>query len=85
MAGCGMAFAGAESSPVASGWSEILTPGTWIATLVFLVCSAFFSSAELAFFSLHQLRLRSMRESAQALDRLVARLMVQWRSLRRCR
>ncbi|HPO13617.1 MAG TPA: hemolysin family protein [Candidatus Hydrogenedentes bacterium] len=75
MAGCGMAFAGTESLPSASGWAKILTPEIWAATLVFLMCSAFFSATELAFFSLHQLRLRSMRESTHVLDRLVARLM----------
>lgn len=44
-------------------------------TLLFLAASAFFSASEVAFFSLHRLRLRSMGESNHALERLAARLM----------
>ncbi len=74
-AACAYAAESAESVPPSAGWGAILSPAVWCATAALLVCSAFFSSAELAFFSIHQLRLRSLRESPRMLDRLVARLM----------
>ena len=44
-------------------------------SLFLLACSAFFSATEVAFFSLHKLRVRAMRESDHALARLAARLL----------
>ncbi len=57
------------------GWNDILTPNILFATLILLGFSAFFSASEVAFYSLHQIRLRSMRQSPHMLDRLAARLM----------
>lgn len=54
--------------------SAVFNPREWLAILALLVCSAFFSASEVAFFSLHRLHLRSMREGA-AMERLVTRLM----------
>ena len=57
------------------GWRDIFGPGR-IAILILLVFfSGFFSASEVAFFSLHRLHLRSMRESENFLDNLAARLM----------
>jgi len=56
-------------------WMQVFSPDILMGSLALLAFSAFFSSSEVAFYSLHQLRLRSMRRSARWLDRLVARLM----------
>ena len=56
-------------------WTEILPPAKIAATLVLLGLSAFFSASEIAFFSLHSLRLRVMRASSHPLEQLGARLM----------
>ncbi len=58
------------SVPPSMGWMHILP-----ATLVCLALSAFLSSSEVAFFSLHRFSLLTMGESRHILDRLVARLM----------
>jgi len=56
-------------------WHEILTPTILIGGALLLAFSAFFSGSEIAFFSLHRLRLRAMQESEEYLDRIVSRLM----------
>lgn len=56
-------------------WTEVLTPQKLVASGILLALSAFFSACEIAFFSLHALRLRSMRQSKHPSDRLAARLM----------
>ena len=53
----------------------IFTPGILLASLVLVVFSAFFSASEVAFFSLHKLRVRGMRERGQFLPALAARLL----------
>ena len=56
-------------------WREIFPPWVIITALTLLAFSAFFSSCEVAFFSLDPLRLRSMREGKNVLDRFAAGLM----------
>lgn len=46
-----------------------------MAALFLLCCSAFFSATEVAYFSLHKIRIRAMRESDQVLDRLAAKML----------
>ena len=53
----------------------VFTPLVVTTVVVLLVFSAFFSSCEVAFFSLHQLQIRGMEESTRALDRLAARML----------
>jgi putative hemolysin len=53
----------------------VFTPGVVTAIVVLLVFSAFFSACEVAFFSLHKLRVRGMQQSGRALDRLAARML----------
>jgi CBS domain containing-hemolysin-like protein len=76
------AVSGAEQSAAmetgASGvvaWHETLPPYMLIMIVCLVVCSAFFSGSESAFFSINKLRLRSMRESANFADRQVAKMM----------
>jgi len=57
-------------------WSTIVTVPVILFTLLLLCLSAYFSASEIAFFSLHKLTLRTMRESDRAADRLVGQLMV---------
>ncbi len=64
-----------ETLAPSSSWREILTPEVWLASCILLVFSAFFSASEVAFYSLHQVRLRAMRESGRTFESLVARLM----------
>lgn len=53
----------------------IMSPGLLVG-IIFLVClSAFFSGSEVAFFSIHKLRLRRLRETGGLLGPLVARIM----------
>lgn len=56
-------------------WQEIITYQVIAVTLALLCLSAYFSASEIAFFSLHKLTLRGMRESDRAADRLVGQLM----------
>jgi len=56
-------------------WLDILTPGRLIAVCVCLFLSGFFSGSETAFFSLHRLRLRAMREDQSRSGLLVGNLM----------
>lgn len=64
-----------QPSPAPKGWSDFLTGDVLLGSAVLLGLSAFFSGSEVAFFSIHQIRLRSMRESDVLLERFVARLM----------
>jgi len=50
-------------------------PERILLSLFLLACSAFFSATEVAFFSLHKLRVRAMRESDHLLSRLAAHLL----------
>lgn len=62
----------AQSSP----WPLQFFPVPILLTaVVLLICSAFFSASEVAFFSLHRVELGQMRSSPRALRRLAARLM----------
>ncbi len=65
----------ALSAFAASVPADTFTPGILVVAFVLIACSAFFSASEFAFFSLHQVRLRGMRESTLMADRLAARLM----------
>lgn len=65
----------AASASAASGTAAAVTPGILAGAALLVACSAFFSASELAFYSLHQVRLRGMRESTLMADRLAARLM----------
>ena len=65
----------AAPSAAAADADPIFTTPVIIATLLLVVLSAYFSSCEVAFFSLHALRLRAMQESPRTLDRMAARLM----------
>ncbi|MBI2433063.1 MAG: HlyC/CorC family transporter [Candidatus Hydrogenedentes bacterium] len=68
----------APAPPVPAGpppWTQILTPEKLVASTILLVLSAFFSASEIAFFSLHRLRLRSMGVSQNPMERLAAHLM----------
>ncbi len=65
----------AGEAAIAPPWFEFLTPRVVGVTLILTAISAFFSASEVAYFSLHKLRLRSMRNSANLLERLVGRLM----------
>jgi putative hemolysin len=56
-------------------WHEYLSPGVIGVSVFLLLCSAFFSGSEVAFYSLHHLRLTVMKKSPHMLDRLAARLM----------
>jgi CBS domain containing-hemolysin-like protein len=49
--------------------------GVWLPSVVLLGLLAFFAASEVAFFSLHALQLRTMRESDNPASRLVGRLM----------
>ncbi len=77
-AGAGRVVAGNGASP-ADGvpWFTILTPNLLLIAAVLACLSAFFSASEVAYFSLHKVKLRAMGESSAPLDRLAARNMVQ--------
>jgi CBS domain containing-hemolysin-like protein len=62
-------------APVRLHWWQVFTPAILLGSAVLLGLSAFFSASEVAYFSLHKLRLRSMRESPSHATRLAARLM----------
>ncbi len=64
-----------EQDPALVPWYTILTPSIIVTSLLLAGFSAFFSASEVAFLSLNKMQLRSMRESSQALARLIARLM----------
>ncbi|MFP4500610.1 MAG: hemolysin family protein [Candidatus Hydrogenedentota bacterium] len=64
----------AESSPPLYPGNP-LPPSIIALSIMLLGGSAFFSAAEVAFFSLHKVRVRAMRESPQLLDRLAAGLL----------
>jgi len=54
---------------------ENLSPGVVLTLVILLALSAFFSASEAAFTSIHQVRLRGMREEGGFLGRMVAKLM----------
>lgn len=56
-------------------WTAVLPPRIWVGAAILLAFSAFFSASEVAFFSLHPVRLRSMRQSGNVLNQLAAHLM----------
>lgn len=51
------------------------TPKVLLASAVLLLCSAFFSASEVAYFSLHKLRVRAMREQGNFAARLAGSLL----------
>jgi putative hemolysin len=70
----------AEEHSLASGdlplhWTDILSAPKIVFSLILLAFSAFFSGSEVAFYSLHPVRLRRMRESKSLIERLASRLM----------
>lgn len=69
--------AGGEIPPLDDGmiWHEIFTLPVLGLSLALLALSAFLSSCEIAFFSLHRVTLRNMRESRRMTERLVGQLM----------
>ncbi len=69
------ADATAGAPPATADWHEVLTPTVLSLSVLFLLASAFFSGSEVAFYSLHRVRLRAMAESSSLLDRLAAGLM----------
>lgn len=66
---------GAAAVPEVHPWLVIFPPQHIAIVVALLAFSAFFSASEVAFFSLHKLELRSLRESKRTLDRLAGRLM----------
>lgn len=81
---CALLYAGlAGSQPhtgeaSVSGWAAlatILDPTIMMLIGVLVLMSAFFSASEVAFFSIHQVRLRAMGESSRLSERLVASMM----------
>ncbi|QRN81556.1 MAG: HlyC/CorC family transporter [Nocardiopsis sp. BM-2018] len=65
----------AGGGPDPGSWAEVFTPAVLFGFAILLALSAFFSASEIAYFSLHKTRLRSMRESPRPGSRLAARLM----------
>ena len=58
-------------------WFTVLTPNLLLIAAALAGFSAFFSASEVAYFSLHKVKLRAMGESPAALERLAARNMEQ--------
>lgn len=56
-------------------WHKHLPPPVLLMVAVLLMCSAFFSSSETALFSLHKLRLRTMRQERDVTGPLIARML----------
>jgi len=76
--GAGRVIAGDGASSAATvPWFTVLTPNLLFAAVLLVCCSAFFSASEVAYFSLHKVKLRAMGESASAFARLAARNMEQ--------
>ena len=75
----GMALQAEAPMPAAEGSapaeSHPLTGKALLGSAVLLLCSAFFSASEVAFFSLHKLRVRVMREQGSFFARLAAKLL----------
>ena len=59
----------------AKPWQTYLPPSVILSVVLLLMCSAFFSGSETAFFSIHRVRLRAMREESRFSGRLISRLM----------
>ena len=68
---------GGEGGPVGLGsvMAEHFPHGVLLALVLLLALSAYFSGAEVAFFSIHQVRLRGMAEEGKLSGRLVANIM----------
>lgn len=65
----------ADGVAAPSGVLDIFTPGALLAILLLVAVSAFLSASEVAFFGIHQLRLRTMREGPNAAERQVGNMM----------
>jgi len=78
VAGAGRVVAAdGSAAAVAVPWFSVLTPNLLLIAAVLAGFSAFFSASEVAYFSLHKVKLRAMGESPALLDRLAARHMDQ--------
>ncbi|MFA6240737.1 MAG: hemolysin family protein, partial [Candidatus Hydrogenedentales bacterium] len=66
---------GVTSAAPVQSWVEIFPPSILLAVVALLCCSAFFSGSETAFFAIHKLRLRSMRDEGSVGGALVAKTM----------
>ncbi|GMU93210.1 MAG: membrane protein [Candidatus Hydrogenedentota bacterium] len=56
-------------------WHDFFPPKIIVAGICLLLCSAFFSGSETAFFSINRLRLRSIREDGSVTGALIAQTM----------
>ncbi len=78
LSGAGRVAAGdGASTEAAVPWFTVLTPNLLMIAVVLACLSAFFSASEVAYFSLHKVKLRAMGESPAPLARLAARNMEQ--------
>jgi putative hemolysin len=77
LVGAGPALQGTTvSGEAAAGrWNDYLPVSVLIGVAVLVIMSAFFSGSETAFFSIHRIRLRAMREEPGVAGRLVASMM----------
>jgi CBS domain containing-hemolysin-like protein len=62
-------------TPPGEAGAHPITAKVLLASAVLLLCSAFFSASEVAYFSLHKLRVRAMREQGNFSARLAAGLL----------
>lgn len=69
------AYPDADGPAVPAPWTAYLPPWVLAAVGILLGFSAFFSGSETAFFSIHRIRLRAMREGDSLSARLVAGMM----------
>lgn len=64
-----------DNAAAVRAWTEHLPVSVLVAVGVLVMLSAFFSGSETAFFSIHRIRLRAMREEPGVTGRLVASMM----------
>jgi CBS domain containing-hemolysin-like protein len=66
---------GAPATTHLEPWDKYLPPSLLLTVLTLICISAFFSASETAFFSIHKLRLRAMREGGTFTSRMVSSMM----------